>query len=79
MQKIDPNDFRIKPLQIFLYAIVAGGIMFLCLMNGFNLLSASLMTLGIMLALILFEYLFVGYLEKRQEDREWDEQHGINK
>ncbi len=77
MQKINPDDFRIKPMQIILYLIVAGGIMFLCLMNGFTLLGASLMTLGVMVALILFEYLLVGFLEKRQADREWDEEHGI--
>lgn len=53
--------------------------MFLCLMNGFSLLSASLMSLGVMIALILLEYLIIGFLEKRQEDKEWEEEHGTNK
>ncbi|MCQ2242866.1 MAG: hypothetical protein MJZ32_01255 [Bacteroidaceae bacterium] len=79
MQQINPNDFRIKPLQIILYFIVTGTLMFLCLMNGFSLLSASLMSLGVMIALILLEYLIIGFLEKRQEDKEWEEEHGTNK
>lgn len=78
MQKIDPNDFRVKPLQIVLYFIVLGTLLFLGLMNGMPLLSASLMSLGVMIVLILAEYLIIGYLEKRRDDKEWDEQHGIN-
>lgn len=77
MQQIDPNDFRIKPLQIVLYFIVTGTLIFLGLMNGFSLLSASLMALGVMIVLILAEYLIIGYLEKRRDDKEWDEQHGL--
>lgn len=77
MQQIDPNDFRIKPMQIVLYFIVLGSLLFLGLINGFSLLGASLMALGVMLLLILAEYLIIGYLEKRRDDKEWDEQHGI--
>ncbi|MCF0202710.1 MAG: hypothetical protein HUK08_05030 [Bacteroidaceae bacterium] len=70
MQNINPNDFKIKPLQVVLYFIVMGALMVLCLMNGFSLIGASLMSLGTMVLLILTEYLIVGWLEKRRDERE---------
>ena len=72
MQQIDPKDFRIKPLQVILYLIVTGCLIFICMMNGFSLLSASFMALGVMIVLILMEYLIIGYLEKRRDDKEWE-------
>jgi len=78
MQQIDPNDFRLKPMQIILYFIVTGGLIFIFLSFNFKLWQASLMSLGIMILLILMEYLIIGYLEKRRDDKEWDEQHGID-
>lgn len=77
MQQIDPNDFKLKPLQIILYFIVIGGLIFIFLNLNFLLWQACLMTMGVMLLLILGEYLLIGYLEKRRDDKEWDEQHGI--
>lgn len=77
MQQIDPNDFRLKPLQIILYFIVTGTLIFIFLNLNFALWQASLMALGVMILLILGEYLLIGYLEKRREDKEWDEEHGI--
>lgn len=77
MQKIDPNDFRIKPMQIVLYFIAIGGLIFIFLNLNFLLWQACLMAMGVMLLLILAEYLIIGYLEKRRDDKEWDEQHGI--
>lgn len=77
MQQIDPNDFKLKPLQIILYFIVIGGLIFIFLNLNFLLWQACLMSMGVMLLLILGEYLLIGYLEKRRDDKEWDEQHGI--
>ena len=63
MNQIDPNDFKLKPSQIILYFIATGLLLVLFLMNDFPLLGASLMALGVMIILILLEYLIVDIIE----------------
>ena len=67
MNQIDPNDFKLKPSQIILYFIATGLHLVLFLMNYFPLLCASLMALGVMIILILLEYLIVDIIEKRKK------------